>query len=633
MSFLAAPDEEADVYAHLAFDEDEEELVEMEVFFGLEQDQTGSGGDSYWDVKPGEKESLKRAFDSRNPFRPKWVSATDKERLRLECYKCWRKLSPSEEADWKRGLIKATPCALLLNKKRNSTYKARLVVLGDRWDNPQQASCYASVVSQVGNRTALTVAARDNFYPLAFDIGNAFIRASIGNLHVVVTLPQMFRDSAMDSGRRVLEKALYGLPVSPRLWAKRLAQDLRGLHFQECKHEPGVWVLRSKSDNRLQAVLTVYVDDCLVAAETPELAEKIVTDIHNIHPCSRIPMEPQSDGSVKFDLLGADVFYNQLAGSYRVTMEDYCNKVLKRFDVPDTAKARANPNFPEDSLYHKSNLDKHFKYRECIGALQWLATVCRPDLAHSTNVLARAAANPCTNSMSRCARLVLKYLKGTTRVGISYSKEQEAEFNAKYTELQNHAENLDKVDPKQVDNAVHTFTDASFGVVYKSLRSISGVVVYLYGTPIAWRSKVQSVFASSTTESEWIALAEGVELEASVHALLDFLIGKPQEPGPLWCDNRGAVVCGRRGPECTDEIPKRTRHVALRLSKVLQEHKRLWFCPTNDQLADGLTKSANSTALRNILHCNSDFPAEAEMDGDEGEAAYYSFYVAMCRRS
>ena len=156
----------------------------MEVFFGLDEDKgssVGVGDVSHWDVKPGDKESLKRAFHPQNPFRPKWIAATDKERLRLECYRCWGKLSPSEERDFRKGLIKATPCALLLNKKRNSTFKARLVVLGDRWDNPESASCHASVVSQVGNRTALTVAARNKFHPVAFDIGNAFIRASIGD--------------------------------------------------------------------------------------------------------------------------------------------------------------------------------------------------------------------------------------------------------------------------------------------------------------------------------------------------------------------------------------------------------------------------------------------------------------------
>ena len=184
---------------------------------------------------------------------------------------------------------------------------------------------------------------------------------------------------------------------------------------------------------------------------------------------------------------------------------------------------------------------------------------------------------------------------------------------------------MGKVDPKQIGNAVHTFTDASFGVVYRSLRSISGVIVYLFGTPIAWRSKVQSVFSSSTCQSEWIAMCEGIELEDSILGLVDFVLGKQPNgnAGPIWCDNRSAVMSARKGPNCTDEIPKRTRHVALRFAQVLPHAGRLWFCPTNEQLADGLTKSNNPAALRSIVHCKAGYPTTEEYEVDEDEFAGY----------
>jgi hypothetical protein len=230
--------------------------------------------------------------------------------------------------------------------------------------------------------------------------------------------------------------------------------------------------------------------------------------------------------------------------------------------------------------------------------------------------------------MANCARRVLKYLKGTASAGIGYSPEEEADFTRTYQEMENHADNLGQVNSKLIEAPVHTFTDASFGVAYKTMRSISGVVIYLHGVPVAWRSKVQTVFASSTTESEWIALSEGVEMETSVIGLQEFLMGKSQDAGPLWCDNRGAVVCARKGPDGTDEIPKRTRHVALRFAKVLPQCRRLWFCPTNHQLADGLTKSTNSGSLKKLLHCDSGFPIDEIEDGDE-DLDLRSHYVNM----
>ena len=184
-------------YSHLAWD-DTEECLEVEIFFA--RDDCGGDGsslkggvesvnttttaatDAKYQCAPGEKESVRRALAPSNPYRPLWVESISVERTRLLSYECWRKLSEAEYELFRQGKISATPTALLLNRKRCGRYKSRLIVLGDRWTNPLQNSCYASVVSQVGNRAALTIAAKNGFYPLPYDISNAFIRASMASL-------------------------------------------------------------------------------------------------------------------------------------------------------------------------------------------------------------------------------------------------------------------------------------------------------------------------------------------------------------------------------------------------------------------------------------------------------------------
>ena len=218
--------------------------------------------------------------------------------------------------------------------------------------------------------------------------------------------------------------------------------------------------------------------------------------------------------------------------------------------------------------------------------------------------------------MANCARRVLKYLSGTQDLGIEYSPERERDFEEAYRKTAEHADNAGVVDTQQNENPIHTFTDASFGVVFKTMRSISGVVVYLYGTPVAWRSKVQTVFASSTTESEFIALSEGVEMEESIYGLLKFPRGAEPGKGPLHCDSRGAVLTGRKGPYGTEQLPRKTRHVALRCARVLPHADRLWFCPTDIQLADGATKSTNRTALLNVFGVGTHPPLPENLDQD-----------------
>lgn len=564
------------------------------------------------------------AFDENNPYRPKWIEAADKERVQLESFKTWRKLTPEEEQDYKNYKFSATPCALLLSRKRCGRYKGRLVVLGNRWkpDADADTSVYAPVVSAIGNRVALATMAKNGFFPIPLDIGNAFVRASIGDLKVCVTLPDVYREGPDDSGRRMLLKALYGLPVSPRLWAKTLAKDIEALGWVESKEEPGVW-RKSDEEGNLIAILTIYVDDCLIAAKTKELAEELYEQINAKHPCTKVFQRPLEKGGVEFDLLGADVAYNQETRELNVSMKSYMDKLLKKHDMQD-CKPRNHPSFPEANLYRESKLAPEFKYRNVIGGLQWAVAVCRVDLCHITNQLARASARPVTRSMAKAARLVLRYVKGTTDYGIHYSPQNEERFTQMLREATEHPDNKD-LNAELVERPTQTFSDASFGVVYNTMKSITGAVSYLFSFPILWKSGPQTVFAGSTTESEWIAMSTAIELEQNSAAVIRFLYGNENNSGVIWCDNRAAVVSSRKSAD-PGQIPRRTRHVALRHQRVLECGDRVGFISTDKQLADGLTKSVNAAALKNTL--NADFtpataksgkPDEAEDSGSEDE--------------
>jgi hypothetical protein len=428
----------------------------------------------------------------------------------------------------------------------------------------------------------------------------------MGSLRVIIRLPDSFKEDEKDDGLRMLERALCGLPVSPRLWAKTLGKDLRELGWQESATEPGVWIMKDDSGT-VVCIMTTYVDDCMLGAKSKEKAETEANRVHLKHPVTRIKMEVDADGALKFDLLGADVEYNAVNRSVKISMHSYAMKMLKRFDLL-SAKPRTHPGFPEENLYNQSSKPSEYPFRAAIGALQWMSTICRPDLAHSTNALARASANKVTKAMQIAATLVLKYVVGTTREGLIYSPESEKEFKEVYGGLLKHADNKGKT-LELTDQPVHTFTDASFGVTYRDLKSISGAVIFLHGTPVAWKTKVQSVFATSTSESEFIGISDGLAIGEGVQSVRNFIQGTDElatdSSGPIWVDNRSAVLVGRKGLEGTDEIPKKSRHVALRYAAVLRQNNRLLFVPTDLQKADGLTKSCNAGALQMLFrHCS-----------------------------
>ena len=594
-----------DEFSHLAMDEDDEDgTMEFEIF--LAKVPTGKTKKpkvkTFLPSKPGDFVKPTWAFDSENPECPSWIEAKDKEGATILAYESWRRLEKEDsEKDWREGRLKAVPCALLLNRKRCGRYKARLVVLGNRWHPDEENSVYASVVSQTGNRAVMTHCAKLGYHVTPFDISNAFIRAGMGDLKVAVKLPEAFREGPDDNGVRMLLKALYGLPISPRLWAKTLARDLNRLGWEECKSEPGVYRKFDEKTNEVIAYITVYVDDCIVGAKTREMCDQEVKLINDVHPLKIIETKLDNDGTMHFDMCGADIEYNSGKHTLKISMSNYIDKVLERFKM-EGCTPRPVPGFPEENLYAKSK-PCDFKFRAAVGALQWLATTARPDIAHSTNMLARAGSLPVTRSMRKCASFVFKYLAGTKHIGLEYSPEIEREFNKVYGELTEHEDNK-RMPVDQLTKPISLFTDASFGVVYKTLRSITGVTVYLHGMPIAWKTKVQTLHTSSTTESEWVALADGIEFSQSVYGLQRFLVGRNEiedNEGPIFCDNRSAVICGRKGPEGLEEIPKKTRHIALRYARVLEHAKRIWFVPTDIQLADGLTKSTQRNPLLQIF--------------------------------
>jgi hypothetical protein len=617
-------DQNPDVYANLTFDEtDVHEYEEIEIYMV-------KAGPS----APGDAVSPAWALSDDNPERPQWIEAKDIEKIRLEAYKTWRPLTPEEEQLWKQGKLKATPCALLFNRKRCGRYKGRLVVLGNRWTPDEEVnSVYASVVSQTGNRAVMVESAKRGFHVIPFDISNAFVRASMGDIRVIVRLPKTFCEGPHDDGKRMLQKALYGLPISPRLWSKTLAKDLTSMGWTECLSEPGVY--RKIEDGEVVAYITVYVDDCIVSANSKERAILETEAVNAKHPLQKIKIVEDQDGTIHFDMCGADIAYNATKNKLKIDMANYVEKMLKRFNMKG-CKPRSNPGFPEKNLYCKTAKPSEFKFKAAVGALQWLATTARPDIAHATNMLARAGANPVTTSMMRMAHLVFRYLSTFPNLGIEYSRELEADFNKIYSSVANeHEMNKDRKDRGSINEPVQLFTDASFGVAYKTLRSITGVVVYLHGTPIAWKTKVQTIHTSSTTESEWVAIADGIEFSQSIYALENFMSGRQEitlNKGGVWCDNRAAVLCARKGVDGIDEISKKTRHIALRYARVLEHADRLWFVPTDLELADGLTKSSNNKALFSIFHHNHpEYDVDPHED-DEEDLDWSDSYLIWARK-
>nr|KYP69097.1 hypothetical protein KK1_022749 [Cajanus cajan] len=155
----------------------------------------------------------------------------------------------------------------------------------------------------------------------------------------------------------------------------------------------------------------IYVDD-------------IVFGSTNLSLCKEFSKTMQ--GEFEMSMMGELTFFlgfqiKQMNDGIFISQSKYCNEVLKKFGMEGCKKA-ATPtsNSCNPDLDEKGIVVDNSKYRGIIGSLLYLTT-SRPNIMFVVFLCARFQANPKKSHMKSVKR-ILKYLRGTTNVGLWYPK-------------------------------------------------------------------------------------------------------------------------------------------------------------------------------------------------------------------
>ncbi len=515
----------------------------------------------------------------------KWIEADDRERLALEAMKTWRHAT-QDDYDSMGDKLEIVPSACIYSKKRDGRFKCRLVALGNRQRLSLSGEIYSPCVSHPAQRFVLVEAAAQNWSVRQFDITNAFVSASLGDECVLVRLPKHHlwsKDKQKGDVVRLL-KSLYGLKISPRRWYDHYARVLRGLKWVSCPAEPGVFrkTVVDESGVEHTLLLSIYVDDCVIAGASDDVVRQEMQRI--LVECPGKEILPDMEGSTEVrDLLGATLRYNAQEGYMKISAESAIDKLLKKFNMTD-CRPLTSPVVAQGPIESPPNTT--FPLRTLVGSLLYLSTTCRPDIAFATQKLATRVESPTDNDVKNGKR-ILAYLKGTKDQGLVYSKENEENFRTLYTAAVAKEE-------KQYRNTV-AFSDADYAGCRVSFKSTSGSIIYRRGTPIAWRSKKQSIRALSTMEAEYCAIYGTIRLslDQGYHA---WLCENEKRFPLLFNDNTSALMLGR-----TSVATKRSKHMDLRLHLVRDYFQDLCYIKSADNKADGLTKAVPPNTLLGIF--------------------------------
>ena len=131
-------------------------------------------------------------------------------------------------------------------------------------------------------------------------------------------------------------------------------------------------------------------------------------------------------------------------------------------------------------------------------------------------------------------------------------------------------------------------------------RSTTGYVFYLGDGAISWNSKRQPTVALSTTEAEFMAANQCTKEGIWLRQLMADVGCVQEEATTIMCDNQGSIALGRN-----PKHHSRTKHIDVQhhfiREKMEEEVINLRYCPTQDMVADVLTKALAKD--RHVMLC------------------------------
>jgi len=479
----------------------------------------------------------------------KWEKAMIAELASIEKNDCWELVPPPKGA-------KIVDSRWVCREKDDDLFKARFVAKGftQRWGEDYDET-YAPVAKYTSIRTLIAMTAGRRFKGRKIhqmDVKTAFLNSKLKE-RIYIRQPEGFEVEGKEDWVYLLKRALYGLKQSSREWYRTITAILAEFGFVRCKSDHSIFML---TRDGFTTYLALYVDDLLIISENDDHLAEVKRRL-----AEKFEMK---DLGVAKKFLGMEIEYGD-DGSITIHQDRYIQSLLRRHGMEDCNPV-STPLDTSTKLVKTTDAEAIAdpkEYQSIIGGLMFAAIVTRPDIMCAVGQLSQFNSNPSSKHLA-AAKRVLRYLKGTSKLGITYSPP--------ITRLTG-------------------YSDADWAGDVNTRRSTTGYVVMLNNGAIAWRSKRQITVALSTMEAEYMAMAEAVkELKWMRQFLTELGYGDHKSATVLKCDNQGAIALAKNPVSHS-----RAKHIDLRHHFIRDAIEDgiigLEYIPTAEMTADSLTKA------------------------------------------
>lgn len=472
---------------------------------------------------------------------------------------------PTIKAIWSFKRKRRPDGSLLKHKARLCAHGGMQIHGVNYWDT------YAPVVNWLSIRMMLTPSVIHQLYTTSIDFTLAFPQAD-ADVDIYMELP--LGCEITDDGDYVclLLKNLYGTRQAAKTWfeylrdALMLPESQGGYGFQQSKIDPCIFYKDG-------VTVITWVDDCLIFTREKYLADDLIVNLKK-----KFTLSEEDDVSA---YLGVKMKFDEETGKVSMSQPFLTDRIIELLgDSVKDANVKDTPAVYKETL-HKDELGperkQSWKYRSAIGMLNYLAATTRPDTLYAVHQCARFPANP-RLSHERAVKRIVQYLKKTRDKGIIMTPNK--------------------------DKGIQCYVDADFAGGFSSetsedpvsVFSRTGYVIYYYGCPLIWVSKLRSEISMPTVEAEYIALSQAMR---DVIPLMDQIaemdgIFNDKSPKPvlhckLFEDNNGALELAK-----SPRYRPRTKHIAIKYHH-FREHVKLGkvsinAIDTTEQIADIFTK-------------------------------------------
>ncbi|CAI7843228.1 unnamed protein product [Closterium sp. NIES-53] len=496
-----------------------------------------------------EPKSVKEALS-----RPEWVESMREE---LESHKVNESFELVDPACVPLGM-KVLRCQWVWKYKHKADGsierpKYRLVAMGN---TQTRGVHYDQVFTPVGKPTtprgSLGMAVSSGFHIHHMDVTTAYLHGVLKE-ELYMRQPPGFDDG---SGRVCrLRKSIYGLKQAPRQWYLKFDEALMDFGFERSECDPALYHL-VRDEGR--SSLYLYVDDILLMSSSMVLLDEVKSLLS-----SRFRMKDL--GEAKY-YLGVQIERDE--SGILIHQERYILNMLESFGLSEANPVRTPLPTGFDVHVHAEEpllRDELVQlYQSIVGSLMYASTTTQPQITYAVSQLSKVVSCPKAFHLQATTR-VLRYLKGCVKSGIFYPAHSKPQVE------------------------LVGFSDADYAGDSADRKSHTSYVYCLNGAAISWQSKRQPMVALSTTESEYISLCQCIQEGVWLKRLFGEFGHEFDGGVPVFVDNQSAISLAQNA--C---LHGRIKHMQVRWhfikEMVASGEVILWWCPTNRQAADILTK-------------------------------------------